>query len=271
MLIIVMHNQLDYLEAVVSAMKNEGITDATIIEKEGIGASLIGETGTLFFTRGRLSQEYDKALIGIVKDEQKMRRILDAIERDTHIGALNLGDTGFICTVPFRWIKNLELESTKIKKGGRKVNISKYLKEEQICLNIEASGKETVIRELGNFLRGAKEITDFDSFLKDVFEREKMGTTGIGNGTAIPHARTDATSEFVIAFGRSVKGVEFQSLDSQQVKLIFLMATPKHDINGYLQILARLTRLLRKADFRKSLMEVSNAREVIEVFAKTEE
>lgn len=151
------------------------------------------------------------------------------------------------------------------------MNISKHLKKEQICLNLKATDKKAVIRELANFLRGAKEITDFNSFLKDVFKREKMETTGIGNEIAIPHARTDATSEFVIAFGRSVKGVKFQSLDGQPVKLIFLMATPKQDIRRYLQILARLTRLLKKADFRKSLMEVSNAKEVKEVFKKTEE
>ena len=151
------------------------------------------------------------------------------------------------------------------------MNISKYLKEEQICLNLEAAEKKAAIRELAGFLRGAKEVTNFNSFLKDVFEREKVGTTGIGNGIAIPHARTDAVSEFVIAFGRSTKGVEFQSMDSKPVKLVFLMGAPKQNINGYLRILARLTRLLKKWEFRKSFMESSNAREIIEIFEKTEE
>ena len=151
------------------------------------------------------------------------------------------------------------------------MNISTYLKEERICLNLETTEKKAAIRELAGFLRAAKEITNFNSFLKDVFEREKVGTTGIGDGIAIPHARTDAVSEFVIAFGRSAKGVEFQSLDSKPVKLIFLMGAPKQNLNGYLRILARLTRLLKKVDFRKSLMEASSAREIIEIFEKTEE
>ena len=151
------------------------------------------------------------------------------------------------------------------------MNIAKYLKEERICLNLEAAEKKPAIRELASFLRGAKEVTNFNSFLKDVFEREKVGTTGIGSGIAIPHARTDAVSEFVIAFGRSAKGAEFQSLDSKPVKLIFLMGAPKQNLNGYLRILARLTRLLKKVDFRKSLMEASCAREIIEGFEKTEE
>ncbi|MCK4308168.1 PTS sugar transporter subunit IIA [candidate division WOR-3 bacterium] len=151
------------------------------------------------------------------------------------------------------------------------MNISTYLKEERICLNLEATEKKAAIRELAGFLRGSKEVTNFNSFLKDVFKREKVGTTGIGNGIAIPHARTDAVSEFVIAFGRSAKGVEFQSLDSKPVKLVFLMGAPKQNINGYLRILARLTRLLKKWEFRKSFMEASSAREIIEIFEKTEE
>ena len=151
------------------------------------------------------------------------------------------------------------------------MNISKYLKEERICLNLEAVEKKAAIRELAGFIHVAKEVTNYKSFLKDVFEREKVGTTGIGDGIAIPHARTDAVSEFVIAFGKSTKGVEFQSLDSKPVKLVFLMGAPKQNINGYLMILARLTRLLKKFEFRKSLMEASDAKEIIEIFRKTEE
>lgn len=151
------------------------------------------------------------------------------------------------------------------------MNISEYLKEKQICLGIKSGEKKAVIKELANFLRGAKEITDYKAFLKDVFKREEIGSTGIGSGVAIPHARTGAVSELVIAFGRSTKGVEFKSLDNRPVKLIFLMGAPKQNVNEYLRILARLTRLLKKAAFRRSLIEASGTKEVIDIFRKAEQ
>lgn len=117
-------------------------------------------------------------------------------------------------------------------------------------------------------MKGAKEITDFESFLKDVFERENLSTTGICNGIAIPHARTDAVSQFVIAFGRSEEGVEFESLDGHPARLIFLMGTPKDEVKEYLRLLGRLTRLLKEESFRESLLKAEKAREIIEAFKK---
>ena len=74
------------------------------------------------------------------------------------------------------------------------VKISDYLKEDRIVLNLQALKKEDVIKELARLLQEAEEVTDFDLFLKDIFERETLNTTGIGNHLAIPHARTDDVS-----------------------------------------------------------------------------
>jgi len=151
------------------------------------------------------------------------------------------------------------------------MRISDYLKEDMICLNLKATGKEEAIRELGGFIRKAKEITNYEMFHKDVLEREKLTTTGIGEGVAIPHARTDAVSGFVIAFGKSEKGVEFDSLDGKRAKLLFLMGTPKTaGLDEYLVLLAHLTRLLKQQSFRESLLKAESPAEIIDIFKNLE-
>ncbi|MFC1599351.1 PTS sugar transporter subunit IIA [Candidatus Omnitrophota bacterium] len=151
------------------------------------------------------------------------------------------------------------------------VTISEYLKEERIVLDLKAGDKEETIRNLAEVLREQQQITDFDKFLSDVFERENLGTTGIGLGLALPHARTQAVSAFVIAIGRIDAGVEFSSLDGEPAKLMFLMGTPKEEVQGYLKILAHLTRLLKRESFRTALMEAKTPQEVIDVFKKEEQ
>lgn len=151
------------------------------------------------------------------------------------------------------------------------MGIGDYLKEERILINLKAHNKEESIKEISRVLKDAKEIVDFNAFLKDVFEREKLGTTGIGDGIAIPHTRTDSVKDFVIAFGRSSEGVEFNSLDGKPAKLIFLMGTHKEkDLSNYLKTLAHLTRLLKHEFFRSSLLKASSPKEIVDAFKKIE-
>jgi PTS system fructose-specific IIC component len=152
------------------------------------------------------------------------------------------------------------------------MKIADFLTQDRILLNLKASSKEEAIKEIAGLLGSSKEVIDFDLFLKDVFERESLNTTGIGNHIAIPHARTDAVKDFVIAFGRAPEGIEFNSLDKRPAKFIFLMGTPKEKgLSNYLKMLARLTRLLNKEDFQEALGKASAPGEVIEQFRKAED
>ncbi|MCK5594901.1 PTS sugar transporter subunit IIA [bacterium] len=150
------------------------------------------------------------------------------------------------------------------------MRISDHISEKMICLTLENITKDDVIRELAELLKESEDVTDFDMFLKDVFEREKLGATGIGNEIAIPHARTNAVDNIIIAFGRSSQGIDFNSPDNKPAKLVFLMGTPKKDINKYLQVLAYLTRLLKKESFRHQLLEAQNAGEIMNVIREIE-
>ena len=94
---------------------------------------------------------------------------------------------------------------------------------------------------------------------------------GIGNSIGIPHARTDAVKEFVIAFGISPQGIEFDSLDKNPVKFIFLMGTPRSKgLNSYLKLLAHLTRLANKKEFQEVLLKARTSQEILKEFRKFE-
>ena len=149
--------------------------------------------------------------------------------------------------------------------------VSSYLKENQISLDIKTANKNETIKELSLLLKNCKSIVNFDGFIQDVFSREALSTTGIGNEIGIPHARSEAVKDFVIAFGRSEGGVEFASLDGKPVKLIFLMGTPKEkNLTQYLQLLSKLTRLLKDESFRETLLKAQSPEEILAEFKKAE-
>jgi fructose-specific phosphotransferase system IIA component len=151
------------------------------------------------------------------------------------------------------------------------MKIGDYLKEERMLLDLKAQEKEGAIRELSVVLKDSREVIDFDTFLKDILERERLCTTGIGKAIGLPHARTDAVKDFIIAFGRSKEGIRFNSLDGKRVKLIFLMGTPKsRQLSVYLKALAHLSRLLQKEYFRESLLSAATSSEIIDIFKKEE-
>ncbi|MBI4845017.1 MAG: PTS sugar transporter subunit IIA [Candidatus Omnitrophica bacterium] len=151
------------------------------------------------------------------------------------------------------------------------MKIVDLLKAERISLNLKARNKEEAISELAAFLKNAQEVVDYDLFVKNVFERENLNTTGMGNSVAIPHARTDAVNDFVFVFGRAAQGVEFNSVDNAPARLIFLLGTPVNKgVNSYLKILARLTRILSSDDFRELLMNASGPEEIIRAFQRFE-
>ena len=151
------------------------------------------------------------------------------------------------------------------------MKISDHISKKTICLTLKNTTKDGVIRELAELLKKSEYVTDFDIFLKDVFEREKLGATGIGNGIALPHARTDAVHNIIIAFGRSSQGIDFNGIDDKSAKLVFLIGTPKKDVNKYLQVLAHLTRLLKKESFRQQLLEAQNANEILNAIREIED
>ena len=150
------------------------------------------------------------------------------------------------------------------------MELTEFISPQLIKLELSSTQKVDAIKELIDLLDKAGFLTDADAFLKSVLEREKVGSTGIGKGIAIPHSRTATVREVVVAVGRSKEGIEFEALDSRPVHLIFLIAAPIESGGLYLKALARLSRLLRYQEFRNELMEAKSAEEIIKIISSEE-
>jgi fructose-specific phosphotransferase system IIA component len=144
------------------------------------------------------------------------------------------------------------------------------MSKELINLDLKASNKTEVLKELSSLIGSSETITDQEVTHKALVEREELGSTGIGKKVAIPHAKTDAAEKLTIAFGINKKGVNFDSLDEEDVKMFFVFASPLKDSQIYLKVLARISRLIRNSDFRNKLLKVSTPQEVIDCIEQEE-
>jgi len=130
-----------------------------------------------------------------------------------------------------------------------------------IIEDMQATDKAGAIRELASLLRRTGRISDEEHLVSIVLEREST-TTGIGDGIAIPHGRLKDIPEVIVAFGRSRKGVDFQSMDNKPVHLFFLFVSPEHRPEVHLATLRRLARLTRDPALRERLMRSTDRLEM---------
>jgi mannitol/fructose-specific phosphotransferase system IIA component (Ntr-type) len=114
--------------------------------------------------------------------------------------------------------------------------------------------------------RSEENIRDFDRFRKEIVQREAVLTTGIGQGVAIPHVKSDSVRQFFITVGVLNEGVDWDSLDEKPVYLAFLIGGPK-DHESYLQILAKLTLIIRNAEKRRAVVAARTPEQVLEQFS----
>lgn len=150
------------------------------------------------------------------------------------------------------------------------MKLTSLLNTSLIKLDLEKESKPEVLEELIDLLVQSDKIKDKESFTKAVLDREDICSTGIGKGIAIPHSRNEAISEVAVALGRSKRGINFDALDSQPVQLIFLLAAPLNAGSVYLKALARLSRLLRHAEFREALIEARTKEDIIRIIEERE-
>ena len=141
-----------------------------------------------------------------------------------------------------------------------------FLIPDAIESDMKSTTKTDAIRELVALLKRAGSITQEDAVAEVVLEREELGTTGIGEGIAVPHGKSGAVESLLAAFGRSVRGIDFEALDNQPVHLFFLLVAPKNSTGPHLIALARISRLLKNRDFRKALMDAKDKAEILTMF-----
>ena len=150
------------------------------------------------------------------------------------------------------------------------MKLSKFCAEDLISFDLKGKTKNEIIEELVNLASRSKLVKDKDEVLKAVLEREKLVTTGVGYGVAFPHAKTKAIKGIVIAFGRSKSGIDFDAMDKKPVHLFFLIAAPEDAIGAHLNVMARLSYLMKSEKNRDVLMKISSPKELLELLDSVE-
>ena len=151
------------------------------------------------------------------------------------------------------------------------MKILDYLKEEWVIPDLKGTDKRAVLEELSGVLVNPCQVASAEELLQVLLDREKLGSTGIGEGIAIPHGRLKKLKHFFIAFGRSVKGVDFDSIDRHPSQLFFLVLAPENSAVDNLKLLGRIVTLLKDASFKKRLMEASSTEELFRVISEEDE
>ncbi len=145
------------------------------------------------------------------------------------------------------------------------MKLSKFSEENLIIFDLKAASKEGVIEELVDLINLSNMVSDKDMLLKDIKDREELVTTGIGYGVAFPHAKTKSVKGIVIAFGRSNEGIDFEAIDHKPVNLFFIIAAPEDAIGAHLNVMSRLSYLMKSEENRQTLMTVTSPGEVLEL------
>lgn len=135
------------------------------------------------------------------------------------------------------------------------MRIADILDRDSIIEELSYRDKEGVLRELVALLAKGGKVKDEAKALEVLLEREKLGSTGIGEGIAIPHGKLPDLDRIICAFGRSSKGVDFDAVDGNPVHLVFLLLAPENSTTEHLKALARLSRLLKDPLIRKKLLK----------------
>jgi PTS system nitrogen regulatory IIA component len=151
------------------------------------------------------------------------------------------------------------------------MGIRDFLKDTAIVVGLKADTKKAVLEELVSVLSDHGMLTDRQKMLEVLLARESLGSTGIGQGIAIPHGKSSVAKELTAAVGISRTGVDFDALDDDKVYVIFLLVAPEEQASHHLKALARVSALLKDKYFRKALINAEGAEDVIRVLDQEEQ
>ncbi|MBD3368343.1 MAG: hypothetical protein GF405_09285 [Candidatus Eisenbacteria bacterium] len=147
------------------------------------------------------------------------------------------------------------------------MRLSAFTDRRFVDLEVEPGSKAEVLEKLSGLISKSRHVRDPKRLLVDVLAREELVTTGVGHGVAFPHAKSEAVSEVVFAFGRAKGPIDFGALDGEPVRLIFLIGAPKaqEPSRVYLNLMARLSFLMKEEENRRRLLEAERVEEIFEL------
>lgn len=150
------------------------------------------------------------------------------------------------------------------------MRLADVLREDHIITDLEAREKPELLAEMVSDIASLETALDKEAVLKALLDREKLGTTGIGHGVAIPHGKVKGLKEIKVFFGRSRKGVNFDSMDRLPVHLFFLIMAPENSAAAHLKVLAGISQLLKNQEFRIRLLNANGRSEIYRAIIEAE-
>ncbi len=151
------------------------------------------------------------------------------------------------------------------------MKIIDLLDQKHILADLHATNKRGVLEELASTLVPGTEGLELQAVVEVLLDRERLGSTGIGDNIAIPHGKIPQLSQLLLAFGRSLKGVDFDSMDGKPSHLFFLLLAPSNSSGLHLKALAKISRMLMNQAFRDSLMQAADTEEIYRLLADKDE
>jgi PTS system nitrogen regulatory IIA component len=148
------------------------------------------------------------------------------------------------------------------------VKIAEFLKPQAVISHLAATSKPDVLRELSSSLANANPPVTLQRISQVLEERERLGSTGIGEGVAIPHGKLAGLPALSASFGVSREGIDFESIDGKRTHLFFALVAPENSAGLHLKALARISRLFKNARFRDAIIEAKTAPEIYELIAQ---
>lgn len=150
------------------------------------------------------------------------------------------------------------------------MKISDILTEDLVVTHLEGNSKRDVIDAMVDIVARSPKVQDVEKVRAAIFEREKIMSTGVGNGFAIPHGKTDAVTDIVAAFAVTAEPIDYESLDEKPVRLVFLLVGKDNLVGPHIKLLSRISRLMNKEEFRNRLLQVPTSREILDLFRQEE-
>lgn len=146
-----------------------------------------------------------------------------------------------------------------------------YLRPEYVEIGITAASKDELISKMVDIAARNPSVLDKAKVAAAISERERIMSTGVGKGFAIPHGKTDAVSEIVLAFGVTAAPVDYASMDNEPVRLVLLLVSRESDVGVRLKLLSRASKVMNSEGARKALIDAKSKEEVLAIFSAEEE
>jgi nitrogen PTS system EIIA component len=155
--------------------------------------------------------------------------------------------------------------------GDATMKITEMLKKEYILEELKAGSKREALAEMVGLFAKGNIRSNPEAMLRVLLEREKLGSTGIGDGIAIPHGKLADLDEMVIAFGRSRAGIDFEAMDGKPVHLISLLIAPENSAGQHLKALAKISRMMKDEPYRRALLEAKTHDDLVRIIAEKDD